>query len=255
MPTLLDDPPRPDVDRRVDTSAVHPPEVTVRVVADGAAVRRRRVSITGIVQTIVVGALAVGMLLVAGVLTGVLHLSNPFAATTIDRSPPALLKQLGNLDRYSAAQGRFESTIDVEDDTPVLPSFLAGERTVFLARGTVYATVDFSKLSTDAVQVNADRTVSVALPAPRLATPVIDPHASHVATRSRGLLTRIGGMFTDNPTGDQRFYELAQQKLAAAAKESGLVSRAERNTTRMLQGLLGRVGFTDVQIHYAPPAR
>jgi hypothetical protein len=253
MPTLLDDPPRPAPD-----TGTHP-EITVRVVAEGSANSshpRRRISLTGIVQTLVVGALAVGLLLIGGVLTGILSISNPFNTTTIDRSPPALLKQLGNLDRYAAAQGHFESTIDVEDDTSLLPSFLAGERTIFIAEGTVDATVNFSKLSTDAVQVNGDHSVTITLPEPRLTTPVIDPKTSHVASRSRGLLNRIGGVFSDNPTGEQRFYVLAQKKLAAAAKESPLVSRAETNTTKMLQGFLGKLGFTTVTVNYvsAQPA-
>jgi hypothetical protein len=247
MPTLLDDPPRPAPAERA------PHDVTVRVVAESGARPRRGVSLTGIVQTMVVGALAVGLLLIGGVLTGILSIGNPFATTTIDRSPPALLQQLGNLTRYSAAQGHFESTIDVEDHTSLLPSFLAGERTVFIAQGTVDATVDFSKLSTDAVQVAGDHAVTITLPEPHLARPVIDPAKSHVATRSRGILTRIGGMFTDNPTGDQRFDVLAQHKLAAAAKESPLVSRAEQNTTKMLQGFLGKLGYTDVTVSYTTP--
>jgi len=45
-------------------------------------------------------------------------------------SPPAVLKQLTNLSTYSAAQGRYQQTIDVEDDVSILPSFLAGEHTV-----------------------------------------------------------------------------------------------------------------------------
>ena len=76
--------------------------------------------------------------------TGILNIGNPFATTTIDRSPPAVLKQLTNLSTYSAAQGRYEQTIDVEDDVSILPSFLAGEHTVFLAQGSVDARVDFS---------------------------------------------------------------------------------------------------------------
>ena len=40
-----------------------------------------------------------------------------------------------------------------------------------------------------------------------------------------------------------------------AAKHGDLVARAETNTTDMLQGLLGKVGFPDVQVHFVPTTR
>ena len=205
-------------------------------------------------STLVALALAVALFLVVGVMTGILSIGNPFATTTIDRSPPAVLKQLTNLSTYSAAQGRYQQTIDVEDDVSILPSFLAGEHTVFLAQGSVDARVDFSRLSTDAVQMQSDKTVSVSLPAPTLGKAVIDMHASRVASQDRGLFNRVGAVFSDNPNGEQRFYELAQKKLGAAAKSGDLVHRAETNTEEMLRGLLGKVGFTDVQVHFVKAA-
>jgi hypothetical protein len=243
MPTLLKDRPTESDPSR---------DVTVRVVADGG---RRRPRLSSIVSLVVVGALAVGVLAIAGVLTGILSFANPFTTSTVDRSSPALLKQLNNLSAYSAAQGRFEQTVDVEDDVSILPSFIAGERTTFLANGTVDATVDFSTLSTGAVKPRGDGAVTITLPEPRLGTAVIDPKTSRVVGRERGILDRVGGVFSDNPTGEQRFYVLAQDKLGKAAKHSHLVQRAERNTTKMLQGFLGKLGYTDVNVVYtSPPA-
>ncbi len=256
MPVLLDDtvaPRRPD--RAGHPPAAPPaPEVTVRIVTqESAPTRRRRLPRPGnVVSTLVALALAVALLLVVGLVTGVLAIGNPFATTTIDRSPPAVLKELTNLSTYSAAQGRYEQTIDVEDDVSILPSFLAGEHTVFLAQGSVDARVDFSGLATDAVQVRGEKAVTVTLPEPTLGPAVIDMHASRVASHDRGLLNRVGAVFSDNPNGEQRFYQLAQKKLGAAAKHGDLVARAETNTTGMLQGLLGKVGFTDVQVNFAP---
>jgi hypothetical protein len=235
-----------------DSQASSDREVTVRVVADGG--RRRRPVLGSMVSLVVVGALAVGVLAIAGVLTGILDLPDPFATSTVDRSSPALLERLNNLSSYSAAQARFQQTIDVEDDVSILPSFIAGERTTFVANGTVDAMVDFSTLSTGAVQTRGDGAVTVTLPEPRLGRAVIDPKTSRVVGRERGLLDRVGGIFSDNPTSEQRFYVLAQDKLGKAARHSRLVQRAERNTTKMLQGFLGRLGYTDVNIVYASPS-
>ena len=225
-------------------------DVTVRVVADGG---RRRFSIGGVLTTVVAGALAVGMLLIAGVLTGVLDIANPFATSTVDRSGPALLKELNDLSQYTAARGKFQQTVDVEDDVGLLPSFVAGERTVFLANGSVDATVDFSSLSKDAVQNTGDHAVTITLPKPRLARPVIDPRSSRVLDHDRGLVNRVSEVFSDNTGDEQRFAALAQQKLHHAAEQSPLLRRAERNTTEMLRGMLGKLGYTDVTVTYADP--
>jgi hypothetical protein len=253
MPALLDDPPRPARDADVDTVRhATAPEVTVRVVTQEApTVRRRRLPRPGnVLSTLVALALAVALFLVVGLVTGILDIGNPFATTTIDRSPPAVLKELTNLSTYTAAQGRYQQTIDVEDDVSILPSFLAGEHTVFVAQGAVDARVDFAGLATDAVQVRGDKAVTVTLPAPKLAKAVIDVGASRVASHDRGLLNRVGALFTENPNAERRFYELAQQKLGVAATHGDLVQRAETNTSRMLRGLLGKVGYTDVQVRF-----
>ena len=242
MPTLLDETPRRAPERA--------PEVTVRVVTEeGRQSRRRRPSIASMVTTLVAGAVVVAVILVVGLLTGILNI-NPFSTTTIDRSPPAVLKQLNNLSRYTAAQGRYESTIDVEDDVSILPSFIAGEHTIFLAQGTVDANVDFSALSGGAVRLRGDHAVTITMPEPVFGKPVVDPNNSRVASQDRGLVNRIGDFFSHDANGSQRFYQLAEKKLAAAARASKLVSRAETNTTTMLQGLLGRLGFTDVQVSF-----
>ncbi|MFI5047695.1 MAG: DUF4230 domain-containing protein [Acidimicrobiia bacterium] len=235
---------------RNETSRAANQDVTVRVVAEAP---RRRFTIRGALTTLVAGGVAVVVLLVAGVLTGVLSVPNPFGTTAVDRSTPALLEKVSNLSKYSAAQGHFQQTVDVEDDVAILPSFLAGERTTFLANGTVDATVDFADIGKDAVHTNADGSVTVSLPKPTLATPVIDPKTSRVVGRERGVINRVAGIFDDTPTGEQRYYVLAQDKIGAAARHSHLVDRAERNTTKMLHDLLGGLGYTNVNVVFAAP--
>src|SRR4051794_30238594 len=118
MPVLLDDTSRldaPTAPARTTAPAPAPiPEVTVRVVTqESAPMRRRRLPRPGnVISTLVALTLAVALLLVVGLATGVFGIGNPFATTTIDRSPPAVLKELTNLSTYSAAQGRYEQTID-----------------------------------------------------------------------------------------------------------------------------------------------
>jgi Protein of unknown function (DUF4230) len=235
-------------------------EITIRVVTDTGSSgpggprrpRWRLPSFGSIVALLGIGVLALIGMLIVGILTGLLSIANPFATSTIDRSQPALLKEVNDLSRFEAAQGKFESTVDIEHDVGILPSFIAGDRTVFLALGTVDATVDFSALGTDAVHQSADGQVTITLPEPTLGKAVLNTKASHVASRDRGILNRLGGIFSDSPTSERGLYITAQHKIADAAKQSKLVARAQKNTTAMLQAFLGRLGYTHVQVVYTP---
>ena len=80
--------------------------------------------------------------------------------------------------------------------------------------------------------------MSITLPHARLSAPWVDTGASHVVSRDRGLIDRVGSVLSDSPTGEQALYRVAEPRLAAAAAESGLVTRAEDNTRQMLDQLL-----------------
>ena len=177
---------------------------------------------------------------------------NPFGTETVDRTGPAVLKALEDLHRYEAATGSFQIYVDVEKDAKYVPALLKGQRTLVLATGSVDAGVDFSGIADGAVEVAPDgQSVSVRLPHARLSEPRIDPQQSRVVDRDRGLLDRIGSVFSDSPTSERELYLIAESKLAAAATESGLVARAEENTRKMLSSLLAPLGVTEVYVTFA----
>jgi hypothetical protein len=175
---------------------------------------------------------------------------NPFRTEEVNRTGPAVLKALEDLHEYRAATGSYQVMVDVEKDARYLPSFLKGERTLFLAQGSVDASVDFSGLGPDSVTVNPDDSVTIMLPHARLGKPVLDTGASRVVDRDRGLLDRLGSVFSDSPTGEQALYGIAEPKLRAAADESGLIAKADQNTTDMLTRFLGALGFEKVQVTF-----
>lgn len=205
--------------------------------------QRRTRSLTMLVVGAVVGvlgALAVGV---------GLQLGNPFATDRVDHSAPPVLVQLRDLAEYHAAQGQFEVTIDQEDDVRYLPSFVAGERVQFVGVATVDALVDFSAIGEDAVSVDG-KDVSITLPAATLADPVLDQEQSHVMNRDRGIVNRVAGVFSDNPTGERQLYQAASDKIAAAAAASNLDVRAESNTRAMLQTMFRSMGFEQVTVTF-----
>lgn len=179
-------------------------------------------------------------------------LPNPFKNETVDRSQPALLERLSDLSEYRAASAELQVLIDVEEDIRFLPSFVAGQRVTFLAGGSVDGAVDFGDLAGGAVEIDGDK-VTITLPAAEIVDVDVDPDRSYVVNRDRGILDRIGGIFSDNPTGEQALYQLAEDKLRAAADESALLERAERNTSKMLEALLLSLGFESVEVVFEEP--
>lgn len=199
--------------------------------------------------TAVVVVLAV---LFAGVRLSVLPgLKDLFGTEAQDRSGPALLESIQDISRYDAATGNFQVVVDLEKDARFLPDAVRGSRTLYVGAGTVDAYVDLGKLGKDDVQVDEDRTsATLRLPHARLGTPALDPERSYAVSKQRGLLDRLGDLFSDNPNSEQAVQKLAVRHIGDAAKESGLTARAESNTTGMLEGLLRSLGFTKVEIAY-----
>jgi hypothetical protein len=198
----------------------------------------------------VVVALVVGMT-AAGVLP---HLRNPFGGRSTDRSQPALLKSIQDLNRFVAAEGNFEVIVDVQNDRRYVPDLLVNDRTLFVAAGSVEAYVDFSALGQGAITESPDhRTVEIKLPAPQLNKPSVDHDRSYVFAQQKGLLNHLGDVFASDPNKLQQLYRLGEQKIAEAAKGSELRQRAEDNTRRMLEGMLKSLGYTSVKINYVTP--
>jgi Protein of unknown function (DUF4230) len=181
-------------------------------------------------------------------------LPNPFASREVDRSQPVLLKAIEDLKVYKAASGNFQVLVDLERSARGIPLLIKGERTLFVAAGTVDAEVDFSTIDRGAIEVSDDgRTARVTLPRAHLTRAHIDPDRSYVFSRERGLLDRLGSVLSDNPTSERRLYQVAEDRLEAAAAESGLVQRAEQNTKTMLESMLRSLGYRDVTVTFQDP--
>ena len=175
-------------------------------------------------------------------------LPNPFGEETVVRDHAAVLQSIEDMSEYRAARGEYQVVIDIEDKTRFVPSFVKGERTTFLAQGTVDAVVDLGSLGEESVIVGEDGSVTVILPPATLAEPEVDHEASAVLDRDRGVLDRVGGVFSDTPTSEQELYLEAEDRLGEAADGSELLDTAQDNTTTMVEELFGAAGFEDVRV-------
>jgi hypothetical protein len=207
----------------------------------------RRSFLWGLVALgIVIVALVFGVNWVRGVFP---DFDNPFKQQTIDRSGPAVLESLRDLHSYHAATGNFQQIVDLHRDSG-LPDEILGSRTLYIAYGTVDATVDFSNVDGDAVDVSSDRrTATITLPRPLLSPARIDPTRSYVYDQDEGALNKFGDLFSSNDHDQQQLNVLAVQKIDAAAQQgSGLIARARENTRLMLASMLRALGFTTVNV-------
>ena len=183
------------------------------------------------------------------------QLRNPFSQTTTVRSGPVILKSITNLSRYEAASGSFEVVVDLTKRTSLIPSFLEGSETLFIGQGTDIAFVDFSRLKSQAITMNADRTaVTITLPKAQLEPAVLNVSQSYVYAQQQGLFNRIGNFFSGNPNSQQQVYQIAQQKIQAAARQSPLLTEAQKNTEGMLTGMLTSLGFQHVTVAFGAPS-
>ena len=209
----------------------------------------------GVVGSVV--GVAVVLLVALLALFGLARLTHwPFGSEERDRSGPAVLTAMRDLSEYHAATGQYQVVIDIQQDAKFLPDIIKGKRTIFLAIGSVDAYVDFRKLGDDAVSVSSDRTsVSITLPRAQLSKPNVDPDQSRVLNQDLGVIDRLGNLFSDQPNPqNQQMYQLAEQRLADAAKQVGLQKRAEDNTKATLDKLMRSLGFTTVNITFVNPA-
>lgn len=181
-------------------------------------------------------------------------LTNPFAEKETDRSQPVLLQSIQDLSRYVAAEGNYQVVIDVQRNRENVPAFLLNRRTLFVGAGSVEAFVDFGTIGQGAITESDDRrTVSIRLPDPQLGKPNLDLERSYVVAEQRGLLDWAKDVFADDPNRQNQVYQFAEERIGAAARDSGLIERARENTRKMLEGLLHSLGYTTVTITYAAP--
>jgi len=207
-----------------------------------------------IAATVSLGIIAVALI---GLLAfGIIGALDPFGSETVDRSGPALLQRIRTLEEFTAAEANFTQDVDLQDDANLLPDFIQGERVTALVTGSVRATVDFSQLDDDAVQVSDDRsTIRIRLPQPTLSDPEIDETSTRIVARQRGILNRIEDAFSSNPFDDAKVYGAAQDKLGEAAAQSDVIEQARANTERWLTTFLQAAGFTTVEISWTQEPR
>jgi hypothetical protein len=177
-------------------------------------------------------------------------LTNPFSETARENPNAVVLAELRDQSRYVAASGRFQTLIDSVQDADYLPDALKGSRELFVAEGEVDGSVDLAGLTEADIKVSEDgKVLTIYVPPAQLGRPRIDPDATRLVSRERGIFDRLGdALGGGDPSNQQALYQRAEQKISEAAARSELSKRTEENTTKFLQSLFGGLGYQDVRV-------
>jgi uncharacterized protein DUF4230 len=192
----------------------------------------------GLAGVVCLGILALGTL--APLRWAGSFLKNPLALSTrVTPSGPVVLTQVQRLQRLETC--RYNEQVIVRGDTKgILPTWLAGDRILFVGRGEVVAGIDLSRLRAEDVHVQ-DRTVALRLPPAEILHSRLDNRQSEVFERQSGLFTG------PNRDLESQVRAEAEDRIQQAALDGGVLKAAETNARDLLRGHLQLLGFQEVR--------
>lgn len=208
-----------------------------------------------IVPALVTAAVLIVVVVVAQSLSLLPRFSNPVKEKEVDRSAPPLLISLEDQADLIASSGTLEVLVDREVDVNWMPGFLAGERIVYQAVGSVDGIVTISDV-TSRITVDpetGERVVTFTVPAPHLGDVHLDLENSKVVSSNSGLFNRVADFFRDNPGELQELQRMGEAKIEAAALEAGVLEKAEDSARETLTDLAMKAGADDVIVVFVEP--
>jgi hypothetical protein len=166
-------------------------------------------------------------------------LRNPFGfSSRVTPSGPVVLMEMQKLARLET--GKYNGQAVVTGETSgVLPTFVAGDRLVFIGHGEVVAGIDLSELKQGDIEVNGE-SARVHLPTAQVFHVRLDNAQSEVFERQTGFLSR-----PDRDLETRTRIE-AENRLRDAALQKGLLETAQRNAQDAIRQQLEIMGLKDV---------
>ena len=141
------------------------------------------------------------------------------------------------------------STVQMTASVPVpqesgviepLPEFIRGESVLLIAVGEVRAGVDLDELEQGDVLV-ADESITIDLPEPEILSSGLDEERTRVYDREQGLLN-----FSPDEDLETEARREAITEIEAAARDNGILDRAQQNAETSLRSFTQSLGFEEV---------
>lgn len=159
----------------------------------------------------------------------------------MDVSAPAVVDKIRQLSRLETVVYSLDKIVEGKRQNPLLPDFLAGDKLLLVAHGEVVAGIDMAHLTPNDIHVNGD-TVHLKLPSAQILSTTIDNGRTRVYSRSTGLLVPI------DPNLESEVRQTAQEQIAKAALDDGILDKARQNARAGLTTLLYGLGFHTVDV-------
>jgi hypothetical protein len=158
-----------------------------------------------------------------------------------DVSSPTVVEKIRQLSRLETVEYSLDKIVEGERQSAYLPNFLAGDKLLLVAHGEVIAGIDLGQFKAGDVRVNGD-SVHVHLPAAQILTTRIDNGKTRVYSRTTGLLV------STDPNLESEVRQTAEQQIAQAALDDGILAKARQNAQTSVTALLYGLGFRTVQV-------
>ncbi len=170
---------------------------------------------------------------VAGFMTG--------RSTRMDVSAPAVLDRIRQLSRLETVVFSLDKIVEGQKQSAYLPDFLVGEKLLMIAHGEVIAGVDLEQLKPGDVWVH-DGAVRVKLPVAQILSTRLDNGKTKIYSRTTGLLVLA------DPNLETQARQAAEEQIAKAAVEDGILDKAKTNARTSVTALLEGLGFKTVNV-------
>jgi thiamine phosphate synthase YjbQ (UPF0047 family) len=203
----------------------------------------RTVSIA--VGGLIAAALGLGWLLGARVHAPSLPPSS--SSVTVVRPLPNVLLAVRDLAALETVSFHMERVIDLSEKQSRFFGLIETEDALLLvAVADVTAGVNLAKLNAEDVQADIKNgRAHVTLPQPEILHVTLDPAHTYVHTRKTGLLAQRQEQLESRARAE------AEQALVEAAKQAQILSRAQQNAARVVNGLVRSLGYSEVEITFA----
>jgi Protein of unknown function (DUF4230) len=222
-------------------------ELETTTVAPAAAQPRRHLPLS----VLLIAGIALGILLTSvfahlavTTTTGLLsHLGTLITgrSTTLDTSAPAVIDRIRKLSRLETITYSIDKIVEGERSSPVIPSFLVGDKLLLIAHGEVIAGIDLGQLKPGDVFVHGDE-VHIHLPAAQVLISRVDNQRTRVYSRTTGLLVPA------DPNLESIVRQAAEEQIVEAAKTDGILDKATQNARASIATLLYGLGFHTVDV-------
>jgi hypothetical protein len=167
---------------------------------------------------------------------------------SVVRPLPNVLLAVKDLARLESVSFHMERVLDLTEKQSRLFGLIQSEDAILLvAVADVTAGVDLAKLREDDVEVDEKRhRARILLPPAEIFHAALDNERTYVHTRQTGLLARRQEAL------EARARAEAERALLDAAREAGILPRAEESARRAVERLVRSLGYDTVELRSTP---